>query len=119
MEIFSTSIPSVKRVPQQCRVLVAKAFKTILRNCAVSGIKEQELRAWKLQLLFPRYVCNLKFVEAGRKSSSVTRLCVQVCWRGCRGGTRVVSTFSGQRLATSFRGPERQNLTNSLESNIR
>ena len=99
MEIFATSIPSVKRVPQQ----VAKAFSAILRNCAVSGTKEQELRAWKLQFLFPKCVLRVQ-PEVRRKSSSVTRLCVQGCSRGYSVGTRAASTFSGQRLASSFQG---------------
>jgi len=37
MEAFATSIPSVKRVPQQCRVVVSKTFTTLLRNCSVSS----------------------------------------------------------------------------------
>jgi hypothetical protein len=41
MEILATSIPSVKRIPQQCRVAVARAYTTIMRNCSVVGTKEQ------------------------------------------------------------------------------
>ena len=70
MEFFSTSIPSVKRVPQQCRVLVAKAFSTILRNCAVSGTKEQELRAWKLQFLFPKCVLRVQPEVRGQEEKA-------------------------------------------------
>ena len=70
MEILATSIPSVKRVPQQCRVAIAKVFTTIMRNCSVVGTKEQEMRAWKLQFMFPKCVLRLQptFEEARRRS---------------------------------------------------
>jgi hypothetical protein len=48
MDIFATSIPTVKRVPQQCRVPIAKAFTTVMRRCSVSGTPAQEMRAWQL-----------------------------------------------------------------------
>lgn len=45
MDIFATSIPTVKRIPQQCRVPVAKAFTTVMRRCSVSGTPAQEMCA--------------------------------------------------------------------------
>ena len=73
MEIFATSIPSVKRIPQQCRVAVAKAFTTIMRNCSTVGTKEQELRAWKLQFLFPKCVLRIQPEIRGGKKKKVRR----------------------------------------------
>ena len=68
MEIFATSIPSVKRIPQQCRVVVAKAFTAIMRSCSSLSTKEQEVRAWKLQFMFPKCVLRLQpEVRGGRK----------------------------------------------------
>ena len=68
MEILATSIPSVKRIPQQCRVAVAKAYTTSMRNCSVIGTKEQEMRAWKLQFMFPKCVLRLQpDIRGGKK----------------------------------------------------
>ena len=68
LETFVTSIPSIKRVPQQCRVVVAKAFTTLLRNCCISSTKEQEVRAWQLLFLFPKCVLRLQpEIRGGRK----------------------------------------------------
>ena len=73
MEIFSTSIPSVKRIPQQCRVVVAKAFTTIMRNCCLSSSMEQEIRAWKLQFMFPKCVLRLQPEIRGGKKKKLRR----------------------------------------------
>ena len=73
MEILATSIPSVKRIPQQCRVAVAKTFTTIMRNCSVVGTKEQEIRAWKLQFLFPKCVLRIQPEIRGGKKKKLRR----------------------------------------------
>ena len=71
MDILATSIPSVKRIPQQCRV--AKAFTTVMRNCSVVGTKEQEMRAWKLQFLFPKCVLRIQPEIRGGKKKKLRR----------------------------------------------
>ena len=70
MDIFATSIPTVKRIPQQCRVAVAKAFTTVMRHCVTLSTLEQEMRAWKLHFLLGKcvLVSSLRFEEARRKS---------------------------------------------------
>src|SRR3954467_8400118 len=71
MTILATSIPSVKRIPQHDRVAVAKNFTTIMRNCSVVGTKEQEIRAWKLQFLFPKCVLRIQpEIRGGKKRKS-------------------------------------------------
>ena len=56
LPIFATSIPTVKRIPQQCTVAIAKAFTTVMRRCSVSGTPAQEMRAWQLHFLFAKCV---------------------------------------------------------------
>ena len=46
MDIFSTSIPTVKRIPQKCRVTVAKAYTMLMRRCSTPGSTEYEVRGW-------------------------------------------------------------------------
>jgi hypothetical protein len=73
MDILATSIPSVKRIPQQCRVAVAKSFTAIMRGCSVSGTKDQEMRAWKLQFLFPKCVLRIQPEIRGGKKKKLRR----------------------------------------------
>ena len=121
MEIFATSIPSVKRVPQQCRVMVAKSFTTVMRNCAASSTKEQELRAWKLQFLFPKCVLRVQpEVRGGRKkklkrNETLRAGLLERLKRWDEG--RIVELWAEAKKL--FSGGERQALTNSLASNIR
>ena len=73
MEILATSIPYVKRIPQQCRIAVTKAFTAIMRNCSVVGTKEQEMRAWKLQFLFPKCILRLQPTTRRGKQKKLRR----------------------------------------------
>src|ERR1700758_3209307 len=50
--ILRTQIPTVKRIPQQCRNPVTKAFTTLMRQCGSTSTKEVELRAWSLHFMF-------------------------------------------------------------------
>ena len=68
MDILSTPIPTVKRVPQQCRVAVAKSFTALMRQCATPSTPEQELRAWSEFLMFPKCVLRTQpSIRGGRK----------------------------------------------------
>jgi len=68
MEILATSIPTVKRVPQQCRVPITKAFTKLMRQCSVEGTQEQQVRAWRMQFLFFKCVLRMQpEIRGGRK----------------------------------------------------
>ena len=116
-----TSIPSVKRIPQQCRVAVAKAFTTIMRNCSVVGTKEQEMRAWKLQFLFPKCVLRLQPTIRGgkqkklRRNESLRAGLLERLKRWNAGDVDVLWLESCKLYA----GSARQAVTNSLANNIR
>ena len=73
MDIFATSIPTVKRIPQQCRVPVAKAYTTVMRHCSTPNTLEQELRAWKLQFLFGKCVLRQQPEIRGGKKQKLKR----------------------------------------------
>ena len=73
MDIFATSIPTVKRMPQQCRVPVAKAFTTVMRRCSVSGTPAQEMRAWQLHFLFAKCVLRQQPEIRGGKKKKLKR----------------------------------------------
>jgi len=73
MDIFATSIPTVKRIPQQCRVPVAKAYTTVMRHCSTPNTLEQELRAWKLQFLFGKCVLRQQPEIRGGKKKKLKR----------------------------------------------
>jgi hypothetical protein len=121
MEVFATSIPSVKRVPQQCRVVVAKAFTTIMRNCSISSTKEQELRAWKLQFLFPKCVLRMQPEIRGGRKKKLKRnetLRAGLLERLKRWNAGQVDVLWAEACKL-FDGGERRALTHSLENNIR
>jgi hypothetical protein len=68
MNIFSTSIPTVKRIPQKCRVTVSKAFTTLMRHCSISGSADYEMRAWKMQFMFAKCVLHQQpEIRGGKK----------------------------------------------------
>ncbi len=73
IDIFATSIPTVKRIPQQCRVAVAKAFTTVMRQCSTPNTLEQELRAWKLHFLFGKCVLRQQPEIRGGKKKKLKR----------------------------------------------
>jgi hypothetical protein len=73
MDIFATSIPTVKRIPQQCRVPIAKAFTTVMRRCSVSGTSAQEMRAWQLHFLFAKCVLRQQPEIRGGKKKKLKR----------------------------------------------
>ena len=73
MDIFSTSIPTVKRIPQKCRVSVAKAYTTVMRHCSTSGSAELEMRAWKMQFLFAKCVLRQQPEVRGGKKKKLRR----------------------------------------------
>jgi hypothetical protein len=121
MEAFSTSIPSVKRVPQQCRVLVAKAFTTLARNCSTSSTKEQELRAWKLFFLFPKCVLRLQPEVRGGRNKRLKRnetLRAGLLERLNRWNEGQVDVLWAEARKL-FSGTDRKTETDLLTSNIR
>ena len=121
LETFATSIPSVKRIPQQCRVLVAKAFTTLMRNCCVSSTKEQEVRAWKLLFLFPKCVLRLQPEIRGGKRKKLKRnetLRTGLLERLKRWNEGQVDVLWAEARKL-FSGGERQAVTVSLANNIR
>ena len=73
MDIFATSIPTVKRIPQQCPVAVAKAFTTVMRHCSTLNTLEQEMRAWKLHFLFGKCVLRQQPEVRGGKKKKLKR----------------------------------------------
>jgi hypothetical protein len=73
MDIFASSIPTVKRVPQQCRIPVAKAFTTVMRRCSTSSTPAQEMRAWQLHFLFAKCVLRQQPEIRGGKKKRVKR----------------------------------------------
>ena len=120
LQIFATSVPTVKRVPQQCRVSVAKAFTTILRNCCVSSTKDQELRAWKLQFLFPKCVLRIQPEIRGGREKKLKRnetLRTGLLERLKRWNEGQVDVLWAE-VCKLFSG-EKQALTNSMANNIR
>ena len=44
-----------------------------MRNCSVVGTKEQEMRAWKLQFMFPKCVLRLQPDIRGGKKKKLKR----------------------------------------------
>ena len=60
MEILSTQIPTVRRIPQQCRTPVALAYTTAMRRCSTPGSPDAELRAWKLLFMFSKAVLRMQ-----------------------------------------------------------
>ena len=73
LEILSTPIPTVKRIPQQCRALIAKAYTTIMRNCSKEGTPAHDIRAWKLQFLFCKCVLRMQPEIRGGKKKKLRR----------------------------------------------
>jgi hypothetical protein len=73
MEILATSIPTVKRVPQQCRVGITKTFTKLMRQCSVEATQEQQVRAWKLQFLFFKCVLRMQPAIRGGKKKKLRR----------------------------------------------
>ena len=66
--IFRKQIPTVKRIPQQCRNAISKAFTAIMSECYTAGTKEAKVRAWKKQFMFWKCVCRMQpQVRGGRK----------------------------------------------------
>jgi hypothetical protein len=121
MDIFATSIPSVKRIPQQCRVAVAKAFTTIMRNCSVEGTQDQQMRAWKLQFMFPKCVLRLQpDIRGGKKkklrrNESLRAGLLERLKRWNDGEVDVLWAEAGKLYSSG----SRQVATSSLASNIR
>ena len=74
-----------------------ESFTTIMRNCSVVGIKEQEMRAWKLQFLSPSAFCasNLRYVEASRRSCVAMSPYELVFWKGSNVGMLETLTCCG------------------------
>ena len=73
MDIFATPIPTVRRIPQQCRVAVAKAYTTIMSRCCVEGSVEQAMRAWKTMFLFCKCVLRQQPDVRGGKKKKLKR----------------------------------------------
>ena len=73
MEILATSIPTVKRVPQQCRVPITKAFTKLMRQCSTEGTQEQQVRAWRMQFLFFKCVLRMQPEIRGGKKKKLRR----------------------------------------------
>jgi hypothetical protein len=73
MEILATSIPTVKRVPQQCRVPITKAFTKLMRQCSVEGTQEQQVRAWRMQFLFFKCVLRMQPEIRGGRQKKLRR----------------------------------------------
>ena len=73
MDILATSIPTVKRIPQQCRVAVAKAYTTVMSRCASEGTVDHSMRAWKLMFLFSKCVLRQQPEVRGGKKKKLKR----------------------------------------------
>ena len=66
--IFRTQIPTVKRLPQQCRNVISKAFAKCLTQCCSAVSEEAKVRAWKRQFMFWKCICRMQpQVRGGRK----------------------------------------------------
>ena len=118
MDIFATSIPTVKRIPQQCRVAVAKAFTTVMRHCATLNTPEQEMRAWKLHFLFGKCVLRQQPEVRGGKKKKLKRLRAGLMDRLVRwNGGKIDELWSEARKL--YPGGDRPNVIHSLASNIR
>ena len=121
MDIFSASVPTVKRIPQKCRVAVSKAYTTVMRHSSVSGSPEFELRAWKLQFLFAKCVVRQQPQVRGGKRKKVKRnetLCAALLDRLKRWNEGKVDELWAEALAL-YPGGERPSRAASLASNIR
>ena len=121
MDIFATSIPTVKRIPQQCRVSVAKAYTTVMRHCSVPNTLEQELRAWKLQFLFGKCVLRQQPEIRGGKKKRLKRnetLRTGLLERLARWNEGKVDVLWAEACKL-YPGGERPSLPHSLASNIR
>ena len=121
LDIFATSIPTVKRVPQQCRVPVAKAYTTVMRNCSTPSNKDQELRAWKLQFLFGKCVLRQQPQIRGGKKKKLKRnesLRAGLLERLKRWNEGKVDVLWAEACKL-YPGSERQSTPHSMASNIR
>ena len=121
MDIFSTSVPTVKRIPQKCRVTVAKAYTTVMRLSSTSGTAEQEMRAWKLQFMFAKCVLRQQPQIRGGKKKKVKRnetLCAALLDRLKRWNEGKIDELWAE-ARTLYPGGERPSKPSSLASNIR
>ena len=87
----------------------------------MSGTKEQELRAWKLQFLFPKCVLRVQPEVRGGRKKKLKRnetLRAGLLERLQRWNEGRIDVLWAEACKL-FSGAERQNLTNSLENNIR
>jgi hypothetical protein len=90
-------------------------------QCHLEELREQELRAWKLQFLFPKCVLRVQpEVRRGRKkklqrNETLRAGLLERLQRWNEGRIDVLWA----EACKLFSGAERQNLTNSLENNIR
>ena len=120
-DIFVTSIPTVKRIPQQCRVAVAKAFTTVMRHCSSPSTPEQEMRAWKLHFLFGKCVLRQQPEIRGGKKKKLRRnetLRAGLLERLVRwNGGKVDELWNEARRL--YPDGDRPNLVHSMASNIR
>ena len=121
LDIFATSIPTVKRIPQKCRVSVAKAYTTVMRLCSTPSSADQELKAWKLQFLFGKCVLRQQPEVRGGRKKKVRRnetLCAGLLDRLKRWNEGKVDELwlEARRL---YPGGERPSKPHSLASNIR
>ena len=122
MDIFSISIPTVKRIPQKCRVTVAKAYTTVMRHCSTTDSSaENQIRAWKLQFLFAKCVLRHNSLKFGGKKKKLKRnenLCAALLERVKRWNEgKVDELWSDARKL--YPGDVRPNKPSSLASNIR
>ena len=120
MDIFSTSVPTVKRIPQKCRVTVAKAYTTVMRLSSTSGTAEQEMRAWKLQFMFAKCVLRQQPQIRGKKKKvkRIETLCTALLDRLKRWNEGKVDELWAE-ARTLYPGGERPSKPSSLASNIR
>ena len=73
MDILATPIPSIKHVPQACRVAVSKSFTSLMSRCTLKGSEAQEFRAWCLFFLFPKCVLRMQPSIRGGKKMKLKR----------------------------------------------
>lgn len=73
MEILGNQIPTVKRIPQQCRTAVTQAYTTVMRACTAPGTPDANIRAWKLLFMFSKTVLRMQPSVRGGKKKKLKR----------------------------------------------
>ena len=72
--IFRTQIPTVKRIPQQCRNAISRVFTGVMNQCYNAVSTEAKVRAWQKQFMFWKCVCRMQPQIRGGKKKKLKRL---------------------------------------------